>query len=240
MTHWLELPAGTAFVEFSELSHRLALTLHPTAPDDRRYDLRYGVAEMNFQQELHKAVDTGLLRVLDPLTHGPHSYPFGAALQSAVVKLSELRAFIVDRGIGVRVLPAEPAPAVMPAPEPAAKAEPAPTLDTLSKPAVKHEPPPLTTPEIAEAFDGIGGQTAAQLRSKLGDVKNHHWLLPARAAQARAPKPATWWPLKIADSLLQRQASAESLNRAFLTVPMLKPWLHLWQEKRRERNAFGQ
>jgi hypothetical protein len=70
--------------------------------------------------------------------------------------------------------PAQSAPAVMPATEPAAKAELAPTLDTLSKPAVKGEPPPLTTPEIAEAFDGIGGQTAAQLRSKLGDVKNHH------------------------------------------------------------------
>ena len=123
MTHWLELPAGTAFVEFSELSHRLALTLHPAAPDDRRYDLRYGVAEMNLKQELHKAVDAGRLRVLDPLTHGPHSFPVGAALQSAVVKLSELRAFLVDRGIGVRVLPAEPAPAVMPAPEPTAKAE---------------------------------------------------------------------------------------------------------------------
>jgi len=101
-------------------------------------------------------------------------------------------------------------------------------------------PPPLTTPDIADAFDGIDGQTAKQWRDKLGDVNNHQWLIDAQAQKATAPKPATWWPIKFAELLRTRDATDESLNRAFLTAPKLKPWLPLWQEKRRERNAFGQ
>ena len=100
-------------------------------------------------------------------------------------------------------------------------------------------PPPLTTPEIADAFDGIDGQTAKQWRDKLGDVNNHRWLIKARAQTAKAPKPATWLPIKFAELLLAREASIDSLNRAFVNAPKLKPWLPLWQEKRRERNAFG-
>jgi hypothetical protein len=121
-------------------------------------------------------------------------------------------------------------PPVVPVP---AAVEPAPVSKETT-------PPLLTTPEIAEAFDGIGGQTAKQWRDKLGDVNNHQWLIDARAQKATAPKPATWWPIKFAELLRTRDATDESLNRAFLTAPKLKPWLPLWQEKRRERNAFGQ
>jgi hypothetical protein len=114
--------------------------------------------------------------------------------------------------------------------------------DSLTKVANTAEgqtPPPLTTPELADAFDGVDGQTAQQWRRKLGDVKNHKWLLPARHEPATAPNAATWWPLLFAELLLARDVSAESLNRVFMTRK-LKPWLLLWQEKRRERNAFGQ
>ena len=107
-------------------------------------------------------------------------------------------------------------------------------------PLSKASPPPLTTPEIAAAFDGIDGQSSKQWSSKLGDVNNHQWVISARAAKASAPKPATWWPIQFAELLLQREASAESLNRAFLADPKLKAWLTIWQEKRRERNVFGQ
>ena len=118
--------------------------------------------------------------------------------------------------------------------------EPAPTLGTLSEPVKKQEPPPLTTPEIADAFDGINETTATQWRKWLGDVNNHEWLLPARAVKASAPKSATWCPLVFAGLLLERKASVDSLNRAFVTNPRLKPWLKIWQEQKRERNAFGQ
>lgn len=99
--------------------------------------------------------------------------------------------------------------------------------------------PPLSTPDIALAFDGVGEQTESQWRRKLGDVNNHQWVLPARAHQATAPNPATWWPIAFAELLIQRGASEGSLNVAFMNAPKLRPWLPLWQEKRRERNAFG-
>ena len=137
------------------------------------------------------------------------------------------------------VEPARPIAEALPA-KSVAPAEPVHAEDTSSKPAKEHEPPPLTTPDIADAFDGINETTATQWRNWLGDVNNHEWLLPARAVKASTPKSATWWPLVFASLLLERKASGDSLNRAFLTMPMLKPRLKLWQEQRRERNAFGQ
>ena len=97
---------------------------------------------------------------------------------------------------------------------------------------------PLTTAQVADAFDGELELSAAQWRERLGDMPL--WLLPARAAKGKAPNPSTWWPLEFARILLERGATFDSLNRKFLAVPALKPWLPAWQEQRRERNAFGQ
>ena len=103
-----------------------------------------------------------------------------------------------------------------------------------------HEgPPALKTPEIADAFDGISGHSAQQWRDMLGDMNNHQWLKAALATQGKAPRPSTWWPLKFADLLLERGATRESLNRAFVNAPKLKQWLPNWQQAKRERDAFG-
>jgi len=96
----------------------------------------------------------------------------------------------------------------------------------------------LTTPKIAEAFDGEGGLSAAQWREKLADMPE--WLRSARASTGAAPNPSTWYPLEFARILLTRGATDESLNRRFLKVSTLRPWRQKWQDERRERNAFGQ
>ena len=103
ITHWLELPAGRGFVPFSELAHLIAKARFRVAPEDEEFDFAYGAARVNLDEELPKAVAAGLLKVRDPLTHGPHTFPHGFALQSAVVKVSDLRAYLADRGMGVRV-----------------------------------------------------------------------------------------------------------------------------------------
>ena len=108
------------------------------------------------------------------------------------------------------------------------------------QPARGDDRAPLTTPEMAEAFDGICECDSAQWKRKLGDVNNHGWVLPARTAKGIAPKPSTWEPIVFACLLEKRDATLESLNKKFLKEPRLKPWLHDWQEKRREKNAFGQ
>ena len=100
-------------------------------------------------------------------------------------------------------------------------------------------PAPLTTPVMAQAFDGILDLTEEKWRSKLGDVNNHQWLAAARVEQGKAPKPSKWNPCKLADLLLKRDVSSDALNRRFLEVPTLKPWLSVWQEAKQERNAFG-
>ena len=117
-------------------------------------------------------------------------------------------------------------------------AEPAPAGAAVG--AAVAGPSSLTTPQIADAFDGIGGLSAKEWSDKLGDVNNHQWLLPARAARGSAPRPSTWWPLRFADLLEKRGTTHDSLNRAFLGQPALKPWLAEWQEAKRERNAFGE
>ena len=132
----------------------------------------------------------------------------------------------INDGATVHAKHAEPAPADAP-PE---------TREGLQ---VKRTPQPLTTRKIADAFADIDGQTAQQWRDKLGDVNNHRWLLPARAARNSAPRPSTWWPLKFADLLEERGTTLDSLKQAFLHQPALKPWLAEWQEAKRERNAFG-
>jgi hypothetical protein len=175
---------------------------------------------------------TGPIKPQGPLYSGMLKNP------QCDVLVSEVAAFLVRAEFTV---PAE----MRELPPPIADADPAeakPVAATVTRQTLPGEVrlPPLTTPDIADAFDGIGGQTAQQWRAKLGDVNNHQWLIGARALAAKAPKPATWWPIAFAELLLAREASAESLKRAFLTQPKLKPWLPIWQEKHRERNAFGQ
>ncbi len=63
-------------------------------------------AEINLEAELPKLVRAGALAPRDPLTNGPHPFPLGAALKDARLRPNdELRAFLADRGIGLRVLP---------------------------------------------------------------------------------------------------------------------------------------
>lgn len=413
-SHWLELPAGTAFVEFSDLPHLIACALHRAPGGDEFSDIRYGAARINLEGELPRAVESGELKVRDPLTYGPHQFPHGNALQCAVVKVSDLCAYVAERGIGVRVASPVPTPSdlgrvdgesgghqgksattyklpmfarlvptttdfeggrladsdppleldeaagmasrhagrsvnvadflragargeillfarvprsttLMPTREADVEAVPVVPGSFLPLPSdavqalavtgvtewrslqgmepcdemggvqaffdrwrlqdgepsfqaglsnvrvsardvhaladafrAQHDGPPtapqsvlsatepthsdgrtLTTPELADAFDGIDDVSAEQWRRRLGDLKNHAWLMPARANAGRAPRPSTWLPLRFAELLMERDVAFETLNRKFLTVPKLKPWLPAWQEARRDRNAFG-
>ena len=139
----------------------------------------------------------------------------GMNKRTAQVSLAEVVAFFVScewPDIPAPLLALVPAAACSPASKPAglAPADEVPSIAPVSKATT---PPPLTTPDIADAFDGIDGLTAKQWRDKLGDVKNHQWVLPARAEKVTAPKAATWWPITLAELLLARGASDESLNR---------------------------
>ena len=96
----LRLPTGTTHVRFDELAHRIADALHPDAgADDDRFI--YATTRINLEDELKAAVMEGTLPVRDPLTRGPHTFPHGEALNSAVVAVDNLRQFIKGRGLQV-------------------------------------------------------------------------------------------------------------------------------------------
>lgn len=105
------LPAETLHIPFEELAHLIADALWPeTGPDDPREN--YGFSRVGLDSELELAVKNGTLPVKNPLTFGPHTYPVGNALRSALVTVDDLRGFVAERGLSVLVeAPEQAAPA---------------------------------------------------------------------------------------------------------------------------------
>lgn len=94
-------PAGTPrYVLYADIAHLIADALWPeTGPDDERLD--YAFSRVNLDDELKNAVTSGKLPVRNPLTLGPHTYPVGNALETAVVDIDDLREFVAERGLAV-------------------------------------------------------------------------------------------------------------------------------------------
>lgn len=105
----LHLPVGTTHIFFGELPHLLADALWPEQHDSDE-GWRYTGCLIGLEDELPKAVDRGELRVRDPLTFGPHTFPIGDALQRALVTVEDLRSWLAaTRGPAVSVVVAETA-----------------------------------------------------------------------------------------------------------------------------------
>lgn len=96
----ITLPAGTDHIKFSEMAHMIADAIWPvTCEDDERWG--YVGARINLDAELKQAVRTEALPVKDPLTLGPHTFPIGNMLLSALVAVPDLTAYVAARGIAV-------------------------------------------------------------------------------------------------------------------------------------------
>lgn len=241
-----------------QIAKEAASRAHPPAPgeNDLREDIRAAMrerAEKQFRALLAAHLRTGKLRAVDPLSRAPFdpAVPeFDAADPGWCLNEAECAHAFELLGQRDGAEAADRAKAEPQAEAPAAKTtDLAPQGDAddathEARPSMRavcpDDPPPLKTGDIAEAFDGIDDLSAAKWRRKLGDVKNHAWVLPARAVKGEAPTPSTWWPLKLADLLQQeREVSFDTLNRKFVNQKKLKPWLPAWQAARRERDDFG-
>ena len=86
-------------VRFSELAHMMAKAMHPS---DAELD-HYGATRLNLDEDLPRAVRDGELVVRNPAGMGKHTFPHGAALQSAVMLPSDLQPFLAERGIELRL-----------------------------------------------------------------------------------------------------------------------------------------
>lgn len=93
----IKLPAGTFHVRFNELPDLIAKALHP---EDT---MAWAGAVINLEKQLKQAVKVGRLEVKDPLTLGPHTFPVGNALQTAVVAIDDLRTYVAEKGLVVSV-----------------------------------------------------------------------------------------------------------------------------------------
>ena len=101
--------------------------------------------------------------------------------------------------------------------------------------AEREDRPPMESTPLAAAFWFV-----PNLDKKLANTAKHRWVLPARVRPGNQPIPATWDPVTLAEILVdKRKVSEDVLHRAFMTEETLKPWRHLWQEARKDRNAYG-
>lgn len=98
--HWIAVEEGQ-LVQFADLSHMIALALHPS--DDEL--MAYGAARVNLDVELREAVHNGALIVRNRAGLGRHKFFEGAALLNSVVFPHELAIFLKDRGVEVRLIP---------------------------------------------------------------------------------------------------------------------------------------
>lgn len=209
------LPAGTEHVQFDELAYRIADALHPLGDSPTEVEqMTNGGAQINLEAELRQAVQSRVLPVKDPLTLGPHTYPVGNALQTALVTVSDLRLFLAGR---LDVVTTEPTAA--PEQSPATTAP------------VKNEPLPVTTSIMKMAFGHLVGDNTFSDAPK--------WLWPARVYKGTAPTPSTWNPIIAAKLIIDRDANEDAVHNAMVGTQELRMWRPLWQEFWRERNTFG-
>lgn len=97
-TSWIECSPGET-IRFGDLGRLMATALHGET-------FAVAAAEINLEDELPKLVRAGVLTPRDPLGMGPHPLPIGEALKNARLRPDdELRDFLADRGIGLRILP---------------------------------------------------------------------------------------------------------------------------------------
>ncbi|CAJ9608830.1 Uncharacterised protein [Burkholderia pseudomallei] len=89
----------------------------------------------------------------------------------------------------------------------------------------------LSTPDMAAAFDGLGGWSEEQWNKNLGD--GAQWLAPARRQQGRRGKgrPNVWDPVHLAKLLIDhRGGPLQAITAAFRKHPSLEPWRQQWRE----------
>lgn len=96
--YWVAVEDGKP-IRFADLPHMMAKAMHPAS------DMGYGAARVNLEEELPKAVQRGELVVRNALDMGHHTFPFGDALNRAVMLPHDLRPFLESRGIELRLNP---------------------------------------------------------------------------------------------------------------------------------------
>ena len=100
LPYWLAVEESKT-VRFSELAHLMAKAMHPGGHEL----MSYAAARINLETELKQAVKDGALTVRNAAGLGRHTFAHGDALQRAVMLPQDLRPFLAERGIELRLTP---------------------------------------------------------------------------------------------------------------------------------------
>lgn len=121
-----------------------------------------------------------------------------------------------------------PAPAPEQAP-PATEPAPAPLPESAPFANPSQEPEPLTTGDIANVFDGLGGWNEQQWMKPLGDKPK--WLRGSVAIPGKQGSHETRWnPVTLGAALIQQKGVAvKSVRARFQKRKQLMPWLDAWK-----------
>lgn len=98
--YWLAVEESK-LVHFRDLAHMMAKAIYPSDAEE----MSYAVARVNLDDELPKAVQSGELIVRNPAGLGSLTLPIGETLKAAVILPQDLRPFLEQRGIELRLMP---------------------------------------------------------------------------------------------------------------------------------------
>lgn len=213
------LPKGTTYVRFDELAELLARAMNPDAEQDGD-NLDAALSTIQLESDLPRAVQSGDLRVCNPLSHLPLTLSSGNSLKRGVVMIHDLREFAARLGLSVEF---EETPCKAPAPKPTAASVPA-------------GPEPLTTGDIASSFEELPW-SETEWKKPLGDLRE--WLKPCLVIPGNRGGPARRWnPVFIGAALVRKKGvPLRQVRGRFQSRPALKPWLEAW--KTYEADNFG-
>lgn len=100
----LHISADIDFLPVSDVPELTARGIYPLSDDEPDSQvLRRAACRMNHEQALDRAIDDGQVTILNPASYEPHTFPFGAARQEAVMTVDDFKRFAQSLQIEVRV-----------------------------------------------------------------------------------------------------------------------------------------
>lgn len=106
----LTLPADTQFVRVGEIPAMTAKAIHPESENDSEaQEFARAGCQINHEEALDKAIKSGMVTPLNPLSYEHHTFPYGEALRSAIISLDDFKQFAASLQIEV-VIWDEPLP----------------------------------------------------------------------------------------------------------------------------------
>ncbi len=107
----LTLPADTTFISVGDIPELTAGAIYPPSDSESELtdsgfdlqELRYAACQTEHEKILDRAIDDGMVTLLNKLSFAPHTFPFGAARKRSVISIDDFKRFAAILQIAVVV-----------------------------------------------------------------------------------------------------------------------------------------